>query len=677
MKQKNNGIKRLLEFTGNKRGVLNLSRILSGISAIFILGPFLCVYFAARDLVDVFTGSPLDTESLVRWGIIALALELIGLLLYFCALLCSHVAAFHTEKNLKMAALKHLAKMPMGYFDTNPSGKLRKIIDENSFQTETFIAHQLPDLVGAQVTMVISLILMLIFDWRVGVPLLLLFGIGFFLQSSLMGKTYTVAYEESANRRIVLAEKLRRLPLSFFGQKNLSDLTTTIMGDCTALERVFSNALPQLFGTIFMFLITATCLLVMDWRLGLCVVVPVPVAALVVFAARKAQAKAESANMDAKRAAYDGVQEYLDTIQELKSCSREDEYLAGLEQKLDNVVRCSFRNEIAPGAATTTAQFILRFGLVAVLLVGGYLVAAGSLTVPMFILYLIFAGRIYDPFTSCFMLMAEVFSSLVSVKRMKQIDATPEQTGTNICNNKGFDIEFKDVHFSYNEEPVLKGVSFTAKQGEVTALVGPSGSGKSTASKLAARFWDSDSGKVTLGGVNVKTVEPETLFKNFAIVFQDVLLFDETVMENIRLGRNGATDEEVMAAAKAAQCEEFIQRLPQGYQTNIGENGSALSGGERQRISIARALLKNAPVVLLDEATASMDAESETLVQEALSALLKDKTVMVIAHRMRTVANADKIVVLDDGKISEMGTPQELMKKNGLYAHLVNLQRGK
>lgn len=504
-----------------------------------------------------------------------------------------------------------------------------------------------------------------------------LFIIVFLTQWLQYNKTYTVAYEESANRRIVLAEKLRRLPLSFFGQKNLSDLTTTIMGDCTALERVFSNALPQLFGTIFMFLITATCLLVMDWRLGLCVVVPVPVAALVVFAARKAQAKAESANMDAKRAAYDGVQEYLDTIQELKSCSREDEYLAGLEQKLDNVVRYSFRNEIAPGAATTTAQFILRFGFVAVLLVGGYLVAAGSLTIPMFILYLIFAGRIYDPFTSCFMLMAEVFSSLVSVKRMKQIDATPEQTGTNICNNKGFDIEFKDVHFSYNEEPVLKGVSFTAKQGEVTALVGPSGSGKSTASKLAARFWDSDSGKVTLGGVDVKTVEPETLFKNFAIVFQDVLLFDETVMENIRLGRNGATDEEVMAAAKAAQCEEFIQRLPQGYQTNIGENGSALSGGERQRISIARALLKNAPVVLLDEATASMDAESETLVQEALSALLKDKTVMVIAHRMRTVANADKIVVLDDGKISEMGTPKELMKKNGLYSHLVNLQRGK
>ena len=468
-----------------------------------------------------------------------------------------------------------------------------------------------------------------------------MFIIVFLTQWLQYNKTYTVAYKESANRRIVLAEKLRKLPLSFFGQRDLSDLTTTIMGDCTALERVFSNAIPQLFGTIFMFIITAIGLLVLDWRMGLCIVVPVPVAALVVFAAKKAQSNAESANMDAKRAAYDGVQEYLDTIQELKSCSREEEYLEGLEKKLDYVVKCSFRNEIAPGAATTTAQFILRFGLVAVMLVGGILVTTGSLSIPMFILFLLFAGRIYDPFTSCFMLMAEVFSALVSVKRMKQIDATPEQTGTNVCNNKGYDIEFKNVVFSYNEEPVLKGVSFVAKQGEVTALVGPSGSGKSTASKLAARFWDADSGTITLGGVDVKTVEPETLFKNYAIVFQDVMLFDETVMENIRLGRGDATDEEVMAAARAAQCEEFIQRLPQGYQTNIGENGSALSGGERQRISIARALLKNAPIVLLDEATASMDAESETLIQDALSVLLKDKTVMVIAHRMRTVANAD------------------------------------
>lgn len=490
-------------------------------------------------------------------------------------------------------------------------------------------------------------------------------------------QTYRVAYRESANRRIVLAEKLRKLPLSFFGQRDLSDLTSTIMGDCTALERVFSNALPQLFGTMYMFILTAIGLLIIDWRMGLCIAVPVPVAALIVFAARKAQVKAETANFEAKRTAYDGVQEYLDTIKELKSCSREQEYLNGLEKKLDSVVKCSFRNELAPGAATTTAQFVLRLGLAAVLLVGGILVSKGSLSIPMFVLYLIFAGRIYDPFTTCFMVLAEVFSSLVSVERMKQIDAAPEQTGGSTCNNKGYDIEFSNVGFSYNEEQVLKGVSFVAKQGEVTALAGPSGSGKSTVSRLAARFWDADTGKITLGGVDVKTVEPETLFKNFAIVFQDVLLFDDTVMENIRLGRSGATDEEVKAAAKAAQCEEFIQRLPEGYQTNIGENGSALSGGERQRISIARALLKDAPVVLLDEATASMDAESETLVQDALSVLLRNKTVMVIAHRMRTIANADKVVVLENGKVSEMGSPAELLKKDGLYSHLVELQQGK
>lgn len=363
------------------------------------------------------------------------------------------------------------------------------------------------------------------------------------------------------------------------------------------------------------------------------------------------------------------------TIKELKAYSKTDVYLDELDKKLENVIRCSFRNELAPGASTTAAQFILRFGLVAVLLIGGNLVIEGMLSIPMLILFLLFAGRIYDPFTNCFMLLAEVFAALVSIGRMKQIDNTQEQTGSDCCNNIGCDIEFKDVYFSYNEEPVLTGVSFVAKQGEITALVGPSGSGKSTVSKLAARFWDADSGLITLGGIDVKTVEPEVLLKNYAIVFQNVTLFDESVMENIRLGRSGASDEDVRAAAKAAQCDEFIDRLPQGYDTNIGENGSKLSGGERQRISIARALLKNAPVILLDEATASMDAESETMVQTALSALLKGRTVIVIAHRMRTIANADKIVVLDKGKVTEVGTPSELAKKGGLYAHLVALQQ--
>ena len=486
-------------------------------------------------------------------------------------------------------------------------------------------------------------------------------------------KTYTVAYEESANRRVVLADKLRRLPLSFFGQKNLADLTTTIMADCTALERIISNAIPQMFGSISMFGLTAIGLLILDWRMGLCIIMPIPVATVIIFLAKKAQTESQSANNEMRRVAFDGVQEFLENMQEIKANSREDEYLNCLDGKLENVIKSSFKNELAPGIAVSMAQFVLRFGLVLVLLIGGILVAQGTLSIPMFIMFLLIAGRIYDPFNSCFMLMAEVFSALVSIKRMKEMEATKEQTGTNTCENKGFDIVFENVAFSYQDEPVLNGVSFTAKQGEITALVGPSGSGKSTISKLAARFWDADTGKITLGGVDVTSVEPEALFKNYAIVFQDVTLFDDSIMENIRLGRKDATDEEVMAAAKAAQCEDFIQRMPNGYHTNIGENGCALSGGERQRISIARALLKDAPIVLLDEATASMDAESETLVQKALSRLLKDKTVLVIAHRMRTIANADKVVVLEQGHVAEEGTPQELMEKNGLFYRLASM----
>ncbi len=498
--------------------------------------------------------------------------------------------------------------------------------------------------------------------------LLLLIFITQWIQYNL---TYKVAYEESANRRITLAEKLRRLPLAFFGQRDLSDLTTTMMGDCSKLERIFSNAVPGLLGTVIMFVIVSAGLFVLDWRMALCIVLPVPAAAMILAAARKAQVSAESRNYDAHRAAYDGVQEYLEAVQELRSAGLEQEYLDGVEKKLDYVVKCAFRNELAPGIAVTLAQLTVRFGLVAVLLVGGLLMAQNTLSVNMFILYLLIAGRIYEPFGSCFMLMAELFSAFVSIERTKEMEAVPEQTGRQVCENEGYDIEFKDVSFSYNEKPVLKGVSFTAKQGEITALVGPSGGGKSTVSRLAARFWDADSGQVLLGGVDVTTVEPETLFQNYAIVFQDVTLFDNSVMENIRLGRAGATDEEVLAAARAAQCEEFVSRLPDGYHSNIGENGCVLSGGERQRISIARAILKDAPVVILDEATASMDAENESLVQQALSVLLKGKTVLVIAHRMRTIINVDKVVVLEQGHVAETGTPEELLQRKGLFHRLM------
>lgn len=503
---------------------------------------------------------------------------------------------------------------------------------------------------------------------------ILFFSLIFISQWIQYDKTYTAAYEECANRRVVLAEKLRRLPLSFFGQKNLADLTTTIMGDCTALERVISNAIPQIFGTIFMFLFTAIGLTVIDARMGFCILIPVPVAAFIVFAARKSQEKADRVNVETKRVAYDGVQEFLENIQEIKSNAREETYLRRLDEKLEHVVASSFQNELAPGVAVSISQLVLRFGLVIVLLVGSIFVTQGTLSIPILLLFLLFAGRIYDPFSSCFMLLAEVFSALVSIKRMREMENTKEQTGSSECRTDGYDITFSNVSFSYNEEKVLNNVSFTAKQGEVTALVGPSGSGKSTISKLAARFWDADTGKVCIGGRDVTTVEPEALLEKFAIVFQDVTLFDNTIMENIRLGKKGATDDEVIAAAKAAQCQEFIDRMPNGYQTNIGENGCALSGGERQRISIARAILKDAPIVLLDEATASMDAESETLVQKALGQLLQNKTVLVIAHRMRTIAKANKVVVLDGGSVQEKGRPEELLEKKGLFYRLVYMQ---
>ena len=343
---------------------------------------------------------------------------------------------------------------------------------------------------------------------------------------------------------------------------------------------------------------------------------------------------------------------------------------ADLEDDMIFFIEDLCKHEIAPGAATTTAQFILRFGLVAVMLVGGILVTAGSLSIPMFILFLLFAGRVYDPFTSCFMLMAEVFSALVSVKRMKQIDATPEQTGTNVCNNKGYDIEFKNVVFSYNEEPVLKGVSFVAKQGEVTALVGPSGSGKSTASKLAARFWDADSGTITLGGVDIRKLTQEDYHRYIAYVSQDNFLFDTTVMENIRMGKQNATDAEVMEAAKACGCHAFILGLENGYDTVVGGAGGHLSGGERQRIAIARAMLKNAPIIILDEATAFTDPENEAMIQSAVAKLTKGKTLIVIAHRLSTITNSDQIFVVEDGKIRTSGTHEELLAQDELYAQM-------
>lgn len=507
-----------------------------------------------------------------------------------------------------------------------------------------------------------------------GLAALLLLVI-YWIHSIEYAETYVSAYNESANRRITMAEKLRKLPLSFFGQRDLSELTTAMMGTCTELEHTFSHAIPQLFGAIISILLVTIGLFFYEWHMALALFLPLPVALLLVVGSRRLQQKMSNKKYSVKLAAADGIQEALETMREIKACNRETEYLETLNEKFDNVVKASIHTELVTGSFVVSAQAVLRLGLALVILTGATLLISGEILFLQYLAFLLAASRLYDPLATVLMQLAEIFNAKVSIGRMQEIENQPVQEGGTEFRPDGYDIRFEHVTFSYNEDNVLKDVSFTAKQGEVTALVGPSGSGKSTAAKLAARFWDVNGGRVTIGGVDVKSVEPETLLKAFAIVFQDVVLFRDTIMANIRIGKRDATDEEVYAAARAAQCDTFVRRFPEGYDTVIGENGATLSGGERQRISIARALLKNAPVILLDEATASLDVENETEIQTALSTLIQDKTVLIIAHRMRTVAGAHHIVVLQDGHVREQGVPDALYTQNGLYRRMVSLQR--
>lgn len=502
--------------------------------------------------------------------------------------------------------------------------------------------------------------------------LILLFIFHWFQYASL----YLATYKESASRRVNLAEILRRLPLSFFGNRDLSDLTSTMIADCSSLDQMFSHYIPQLFASIFSTLVIGAAMFFCDWRMALAVLWVVPVAILLTAGSKKIQDSFGIKNILNKRAVTDCIQEGLETIRDIKACSRQEQYMRELDKKLAAMEKGSVHSELATGVFVCSAQAFLRLGLATTILTGGALLAAGELSFLYFLGFLFAAARLYDPLGLVLQNIAATFNAKLQIERMRSILEQPVQEGTEQFTPQNYDITFDHVSFAYREgDGVLNDVSFTARQGEVTALIGPSGGGKSTACKLAARFWDASSGKVTLGGVNVSDVEPETLLKYYSMVFQDVVLFRDTVMENIRLGRRGATDEEVIAAAKAARCDEFVRKLPQGYQTMIGENGSTLSGGERQRISIARALLKDAPVILLDEATASLDVENESAVQDALSRLLQGKTVLVIAHRMRTVAGADHIVVLEKGRVVQQGTPEELMEQGGLYRRMTELQR--
>ena len=502
--------------------------------------------------------------------------------------------------------------------------------------------------------------------------LILLFILHWFQYASL----YLATYQESASRRVSLAETLRRLPLSFFGNRDLSDLTSIMIADCSSLDQMFSHYVPQLFASLFSTLVIGIAMFLSDWRMALAVLWVVPAAVLLTAGSKKIQDSFGTKNILNKRAVADCIQEGLETIREIKACSRQKAYMGKLEEKLAAMEKGSIHSELATGVFVCSAQAFLRLGLATTILTGGALLAAGGLSFLYFLGFLFAAARLYDPLGLVLQNIAATFNTKLKIQRMRSILEQPVQKGTEDFTPQNYDISFDHVSFAYREgDGVLEDVSFTARQGEVTALIGPSGGGKSTACKLAARFWDASRGTVTLGGIDVSTVEPETLLKYYSMVFQDVVLFRDTVMENIRLGRRDATDEEVLAAARAARCEEFVRNLPQGYQTLIGENGSTLSGGERQRISIARALLKDAPVILLDEATASLDVENESAVQEALSRLLQGKTVLVIAHRMRTVAGADHIVVLERGRVAQQGTPEELMRKGGLYRRMTELQK--
>lgn len=487
--------------------------------------------------------------------------------------------------------------------------------------------------------------------------------------------TYFATYKESGIRRITLAEHLRKIPLSFFGKKDLADLTSTIMADCTFLEQSFSHFIPELAGSIISTVLISIGLLFTDWRMALAALWVLPVAFAIVGFSAKIQENLNQKAMDVKMACADGIQECIETVRDLKANNAEQAYLKGLEKKIRAVEYRSILNEFGLAAFVVSASLVLKLGIATVALAGAVLLMQGSLSVLTFFMFLLVVSRLYDPLQGALQNLAAVISTRTNIARMNEILDHPIQQGSDRLSNQGYDIVFDHVGFAYNTgETVLKDVSFTAKQGEVTALVGPSGGGKTTVSRLAARFWDINRGKITVGGMDVSQIDPETLLSLYSIVFQDVTLFDNTILENIRIGNKDATDEQVIAAAKLANVDEFAEKLPDGWHTNIGENGCELSGGERQRISIARAFLKNAPIILLDEATASLDVENETLIQTALSRLIADKTVLVIAHRMRTVAGADKIVVLSDGTVAEEGSPKDLEEKNGVYAHMVKLQ---
>nr|WP_222864686.1 ABC transporter ATP-binding protein [Treponema sp. Marseille-Q4130] len=522
--------------------------------------------------------------------------------------------------------------------------------------------------------------------WAVSAAALAMIAVLFILEKLKYGRMYNGAYEEAANVRISLAESLRKLPLSYFGRRDLSYLTSTLLNDVTLIEESLSHAVPELFGGIISILIAAALLAFLDWRMTIALFIFAFAGFFIIVAARSVLDKKAKQAFAQKDLIYDSLQQMIDNIKVLKSSDKKAVYVQKLKDDITESTYVTLKAEAVGGAFIFGSAAIVRFGFPLVISYGAYLLSQGRIELLTYIVFLLVSCRIFDPLTTVFMMLGEFFLMMIAVERKQAIVNYPKQTGSETFKPNGYDIRYDNVSFSYNEpngkdadsdteENTVSGIDFTAKQGEITALVGHSGCGKSTIARLAARFWDASSGTVSVGGVDVSTVDPETLLAAFSIVFQDVVLFNDTVYNNILIGNRNATKEQVLAAAKAARCDSFIEKLPQGYDTEIGENGYTLSGGERQRLSIARALLKDAPIILLDEATAALDPENETLIQHAIGTLIKGKTVIVIAHRLRTVENADKIIVLNKGMIAETGTHAELMEKNGIYREMYRLQR--
>ena len=491
-------------------------------------------------------------------------------------------------------------------------------------------------------------------------------------------RLYTNVYNESANSRIDLAERLKKLPLSYFGKRDLADLAETMMNDMNLYETIFSHAVPHIYSTAISTGVIALMLIIYNPKLAFAALWVIPISLLIIFLSRKSQKKVVQNWIDDNRKVFDDLQEKIEQIEQIKSYNLEEQMLKDFVKKLNMSTKQKTKGEIVAGTLTGIATAILKLGIISVAVVGVNMLIAGEINILVYIAFLMMTTSIYLPIEGIITFMSMIVMLDAVVGRIKEIKTMPIQEGKKNMEITNYDIEFKDVYFGYDNYSVINGVSFIAKQGEITALIGSSGSGKTTVAKLAARFWDIDRGKILIGGKDISEIDPETLLKNFSIVFQDVILFNTSIKDNIKIGKKDATDEEITRAAKIARCDDFINKMPNGIDTIIGENGQRLSGGERQRISIARAILKDAPIILLDEATASLDVENESLIQEALSELIKEKTVIVIAHRLRTIRNADKIVVLNAGKIEAVGTDSELCKSSEFYKAMLekaNIQK--